>query len=65
MRVKGAGLVSLGVEGVEWLDPGRVGLSGEPVVEVPVKPGESGLRDQEGASLTQLTQVTFVILSTG
>jgi len=43
VRVKGAGPASLVVEGgVEWLDPGRVRLSGESVVEVPVKPGVAG-----------------------
>ena len=43
VRVKGDGLVSLVVEGgVEWIDPGRVMLSGESVVEVPVKPGVAG-----------------------
>uniref|UniRef100_A0A7J3X7K4 Zinc ribbon domain-containing protein n=1 Tax=Thermofilum pendens TaxID=2269 RepID=A0A7J3X7K4_THEPE len=43
VKVRGAGLVSLAVEGdVEWLDPGRVMLSGESVVEVPVKPGVVG-----------------------
>lgn len=36
-------MASLVVEGgVEWLDPGRVMLSGESVVEVPVKPGAAG-----------------------
>jgi len=43
VRVKGAGLASLVVEGnVEWLDPGRVMLSGESIVEVPVRPGAAG-----------------------
>jgi len=43
VKVKGAGLASLVVEGgVEWLDPGCVMLSGESVVEVPVKPGAAG-----------------------
>jgi len=43
VKVKGAGLASLSIEGdVEWMDPGRVVLSGESVVEVPVKPGVAG-----------------------
>jgi len=43
VRVKGAGPASLVVEGgVEWMDPGRVMLSGESVVEVPVKPVAAG-----------------------
>jgi pyruvate,water dikinase len=43
VKVKGAGPASLVVEGdVVWLDPGRVVLSGESTVEVPVKPGAAG-----------------------
>jgi len=39
VRVRGLGTASLSLEGdVEWLDPGRVKLSGDAVVEVPVKP---------------------------
>ena len=39
VRVRGSGTASLSLEGdVEWLDPGRVKLSGDAVVEVPVKP---------------------------
>jgi hypothetical protein len=43
VKVKGAGLASLSIEGnVEWMDPGRIRLSGGSVVEVPVKPGVAG-----------------------
>ena len=43
VKVKGAGPASLVVEGdVEWLDPGRVTLSGESTVEVPVRPRAAG-----------------------
>jgi hypothetical protein len=39
VRVRGLGTASLSLEGdVEWLDPGRVKLSGDAVVEVPVRP---------------------------
>jgi len=43
VRVKGYGKAFLRVEGdVEWIDPGRVALSGESTVEVPVKPKALG-----------------------
>jgi len=43
VRVRGAGPASLRVEGdVEWIDPGRVKLSGESTLEVPVKPKALG-----------------------
>ena len=43
VRVKGAGLASLSVEGdVEWMDPSPLTLSGESAVEVPVKPKAIG-----------------------
>jgi hypothetical protein len=43
VRVRGSGKASVSLEGdVEWLDPGLVKLSGDAVVEVPVKPKVSG-----------------------
>jgi len=43
VKLRGSGTASLSLEGdVEWLDPGRVILSGEGVVEVPVRPRASG-----------------------
>jgi hypothetical protein len=43
VRVRGSGTASISLEGeVEWLDPGRVKLSGESMVEVPVKPKAAG-----------------------
>jgi len=43
VRVSGGGEASLSIEGdVDWLSPGRLELSGETVIEVPVKPRISG-----------------------
>jgi hypothetical protein len=43
VRVQGSGTATLSLEGdVEWLDPGRVKLSGDAVVEVPVRPRAAG-----------------------
>jgi len=43
VRVRGSGTATLSLEGdVDWLDPGRVELSGEGVVEVPVRPRVAG-----------------------
>ncbi|MCC6003743.1 MAG: ankyrin repeat domain-containing protein [Thermofilum sp.] len=43
VRVGGSGEASLSIEGdVDWLNPGRLELSGETVIEVPVKPRISG-----------------------
>ncbi|MCC6003801.1 MAG: ankyrin repeat domain-containing protein [Thermofilum sp.] len=43
VRVQGSGTASLSLEGdVDWLDPGRVKLSGESLVEVPVRPKAAG-----------------------
>jgi hypothetical protein len=38
VRLRGSGTATLSLEGdVEWLDPGRVKLSGEAIIEVPVR----------------------------
>jgi hypothetical protein len=38
VRLNGSGTATLSIEGdVEWLDPGRVKLSGEAIIEVPVR----------------------------
>jgi len=43
VRVRGSGTATLSLEGdVDWLDPGRVKLSGDAVVEVPVRPRAAG-----------------------
>jgi hypothetical protein len=43
VRVRGSGTATLSLEGdVEWLDLGRVKLSGEAVIEVPVRSKASG-----------------------
>ncbi|MCC6005909.1 MAG: ankyrin repeat domain-containing protein, partial [Thermofilum sp.] len=43
VRVRGSGTATLSLEGdVDWLDPGRVKLSGESLVEVPVRPKAAG-----------------------
>jgi hypothetical protein len=43
VRVQGSGTASVSLEGdVDWLDPGRVKLSGESLVEVPVRPKAAG-----------------------
>jgi hypothetical protein len=43
VRIRGSGTATLSLEGdVDWLDPGRVKLSGEGVVEVPVRPRVAG-----------------------
>jgi hypothetical protein len=43
VRVRGSGTATLSLEGdVDWLDPGRVKLSGESLVEVPVRPRAAG-----------------------
>jgi serine/threonine protein kinase len=43
VRVRGVGRASLSVEGdIEWVDPGFIELSGESIIEVPVKPKSSG-----------------------
>jgi hypothetical protein len=43
VRVRGSGTASVSLEGdVDWLDPGRVKLSGESLVEVPVRPRAAG-----------------------
>jgi hypothetical protein len=43
VRVRGSGTATLSLEGdVDWLDPGRVELSGGGVVEVPVRPRAAG-----------------------
>ncbi|MCC6059460.1 MAG: ankyrin repeat domain-containing protein [Thermofilum sp.] len=43
VRVQGSGTASVSLEGdVDWLDPGRVKLSGESLVEVPVRPRAAG-----------------------
>jgi hypothetical protein len=43
VRVQGSGTATLSLEGdVDWLDPGRVKLSGDAVVEVPVRPRAAG-----------------------
>jgi len=43
VRVQGSGTATLSLEGdVDWLDPGRVKLSGESLVEVPVRPRAAG-----------------------
>jgi hypothetical protein len=43
VRVRGSGSVSVGLEGdVEWINPGAVELSGETMVEVPVRSRTSG-----------------------
>jgi len=43
VRVRGSGTATLSLEGdVEWLDPGRVMLSGEAVIEVRVRSKTSG-----------------------
>jgi hypothetical protein len=43
VRVRGLGTASVSLEGdVEWLDPGLVKLSGDAVVEVPVRPRAGG-----------------------
>ena len=43
VRLRGSGTASLSLEGdVEWLDPGRVMLSGEAVIEVRVRSKTSG-----------------------
>jgi hypothetical protein len=43
VRVRGVGRASLAVEGdVDWINPGDVELSGEGVVEMPVKSSASG-----------------------
>jgi|GEM_PF-777012 len=43
VRVRGSGTAALSLEGdVDWLDPGRVKLSGDAVVEVPVRPRAAG-----------------------
>jgi len=43
VRLRGSGTATLSLEGdMEWLDPGRVMLSGEAMVEVPVRMKTSG-----------------------
>uniref|UniRef100_A0A7C1GC84 Zinc-ribbon domain-containing protein n=1 Tax=Thermofilum adornatum TaxID=1365176 RepID=A0A7C1GC84_9CREN len=43
VKLCGSGTASLSLEGdMDWLDPGRVMLSGDAVVEVPVRPKASG-----------------------
>jgi hypothetical protein len=43
VRVRGSGTATLSLEGdVEWINPEVVELSGETVVEVPVKPRAAG-----------------------
>jgi len=43
VKVRGSGGASLKLEGdVEWIDPGRVKLSRESAIEIPVKPKVSG-----------------------
>jgi len=43
VRLRGLGTATLSIEGdVDWLDPGRVQLSSESVVEVPVRPRAAG-----------------------